>query len=329
MENIWNTGIATTLLAQSAGKWLEPPMHYASLLGTEGFYLVFLVLFYWCIDASAGIRLGLMLMLSDSVNTFFKLLFHHPRPYWYSADVRPYSIENSFGLPSGHAQHAVSMWGTIAVLYPGRRLRLAAAMVILLISFSRVYLGVHFYTDVLLGWVLGLALLFSVARFFTPVTERLKRLNLSAQIVLAAFISGAVFAIQVIPLLINSGWVFPEVWMNNINSAVPGTETPDPRRISGIVSVSGAAFGYGAGLALVYRSGGFSAEGTLKQKCARFAAGLVIGVLIYSGLKVILPHGDSTAAEFCRYIRYAFTGLWIAWGAPYLFIRLGLAGKKR
>lgn len=329
MEFIWNNGIDITLMAQSAGSWLAQPMQIASLLGTEAFYLLFLFIIYWCIDSSAGRLLGCMLLLSDSVNTFFKLLLQHPRPYWYSSDVTAYGIENSFGAPSGHSQHVVSMWGTLAVIYHSWKLKAAAAVIILLVSFSRVYLGVHFYTDVLLGWAIGFILIFLLTKVFDSAGKKLAGMNLRSQLIIAFFSSAAVMALQLIPLLINSGWVFPEAWKQNIAAALPGSETPDPLKIKNIISVSGAVLGYGAGLALIHKNGGFNADGTLKQRCLRFAAGLAVAALIYAGLKAVLPHGQSPAAEFCRYIRYALTGLWIAWGAPYMFIRLGLARKER
>ena len=329
MEFIWNTGIDITLLAQSAGKWLEPVMQTASLLGTGAFYFLLLLIFYWCIDSSAGRQLGFMLLLSNSINIFLKLIIRHPRPYWYSRKVTAFSMENSFGLPSGHAQHSVSMWGTIAVLYSSRRLRAAMAALILVIGFSRVYLGVHFFTDVLLGWVIGFALLLVVSKLFVTAGEKLKSMNLGAQLMLAVFIPLSLLGIQMVPLLINSGWVFPEAWRLNIAAAFPGSDIPDPRKISGIISVSGAALGYGTGLALINNAGGFSTDGPLKQKCLRFAAGCAVTAAIFTGLKVILPHGDSPAADVFRFIRYTLTGLWVTWGAPEMFIRLGLTERER
>ncbi|NLV66366.1 MAG: phosphatase PAP2 family protein [Spirochaetes bacterium] len=329
MEYIWNTGIEVTLLAQGAGEWLLPLMQTASLLGTEGFYLVFLIIIYWCIDPRAGRLLGFMLLLSDSVNTFLKLLFHHPRPYWYSSRVAALGIENSFGLPSGHAQHSVTMWGTLALLCSGRKLRAALIIIIILISFSRIYLGVHFVTDVLLGWITGTALLFAVNRFFTAASVMAGRWKMSSQLLLAFLAAAALAGIQTIPLLLHTGWILPGEWMSNIAAAIPGAEMPDPRRISGIVSVSGAALGYGAGLALLFKTGGFHAAGSAKQRCARLIPGLIITVAIYAGLKAVLPQGDSLCAEGFRYLRYALTGLWITWGAPEMFIRLGLARRVR
>ncbi len=77
-------------------------------------------------------------------------------------------IQPAAGLsfPSGHAMVSVALYLTLGVLIAGslrqRRLRVyvvaAAALLAFLIGFSRVYIGVHYPTDVLAGWTVGLAL---------------------------------------------------------------------------------------------------------------------------------------------------------------------------
>jgi len=75
------------------------------------------------------------------------------------ADFRMHRF-NSFGFPSGHTSSAVALWGGIALLFKDWRVRAACLLLILLIPFSRIYLGRHFPADVLGGYVLGGGLLF-------------------------------------------------------------------------------------------------------------------------------------------------------------------------
>ncbi len=68
-----------------------------------------------------------------------------------------------YAFPSAHATQAAAVWGALAVLamttLPDRRARravaAAAAALVLLIGVSRLYLGVHWATDVVGGWALG------------------------------------------------------------------------------------------------------------------------------------------------------------------------------
>lgn len=96
------------------------------------------------------------------VNTVLKLAFNRPRP-----DVFPWRTEH-VGLasfPSGHAMTSIVVYGTLAFLIarlaPTRLLRrvtwAVAVTVILLIGLSRLYLGVHYPSDVLAGFVMGAA----------------------------------------------------------------------------------------------------------------------------------------------------------------------------
>src|SRR5210317_1943862 len=112
MDGILNSGIPIILWFQSLGDWLLGPMKFFSFLGTEDFYLLVLPLVYWGYDAALGLRLGLMIALTSGINTIFKFAFHLPRPYWVNTDVQALAAETSFGAPSGHAQNALTFWGT-------------------------------------------------------------------------------------------------------------------------------------------------------------------------------------------------------------------------
>ena len=106
--------------------------------------------------------LWVSVMGAGLVNSVLKLSFNRPRP-----DVFPWRTQH-VGLasfPSGHAMTAIVVYGTLAFLIarlaPTRFLRhlvwWTAIVVILLIGWSRLYLGVHYPSDVAAGFVLGTA----------------------------------------------------------------------------------------------------------------------------------------------------------------------------
>ena len=80
MEFFLESGLDLTLALQNAGDWIVSVMKGFTFLGTEDFYIVFLVL-VWAFDYSLSMRLGVMLMLTTALNSFFKMAFHQPRPY--------------------------------------------------------------------------------------------------------------------------------------------------------------------------------------------------------------------------------------------------------
>ncbi len=149
----WTIGITWNVFFQNLGTWLKTPMEIFSFFGNEYFFLILLPALYWCLEATIGLRVGLILLLSTSVNDALKMAFHGPRPYWLSPEVIRYASETSFGAPSGHAQIAIGVWGMLAASLRKWWGWLIAILIILLIGISRLYLGVHFPHDVILGLV--------------------------------------------------------------------------------------------------------------------------------------------------------------------------------
>ena len=146
---------------QNLGEWLYTPMQIFTFMGYQQFYLLFIPVIYWCVDPKLGVRLGIGLMASAAVNGMLKLAFHQPRPYWVDPRVQIYSTESSFGMPSGHAQNGIVFWGLLAKKFRTLKSIILLGLIALFIGISRIYLGVHFLGDVLVGWVAGGLLLSS------------------------------------------------------------------------------------------------------------------------------------------------------------------------
>jgi membrane-associated phospholipid phosphatase len=157
---------------QSLGN--ELPMKFFTFLGNENFFFLVLPMLYWSVDAGLGLRVASILITSNVLNSVGKSLFASPRPFWVSADVQPLSYEHSFGIPSGHAQNSAAQWGIMAAWLGKRWAWIAAVVIALLVGISRLYLGMHFPHDVVLGWLFGYVLLFLFIRFWDPVVAWLR-----------------------------------------------------------------------------------------------------------------------------------------------------------
>ncbi len=327
MEQFWDLGVQFIASFQTI-PWLVAPMEFFSFLGSEEFFILMLPFLYWCVDAGLGLRVGLILLFSTWLNDVFKILFNDPRPYWYSTDVKAYANESSFGIPSGHSQTAVAVWGMIAYYVNRPWAWIASIAVIFMIGLSRLYLGVHFPTDVLVGWLIGAILLLCFVKFWNPVAAWLKKLTFAQQVWVAFLVSlGFIGTVQLAALSLGD-WTMPEEWLLNAAVAFPEGPAPSPMDVSGVYSTAGTLFGLSLGLAWFTRQGGFSMEGTLGQKALRFLVGLVGVAILYVGLKFFFPSGDGVLPYLMRYIRYCLVGVWVSAGAPWLFVRMKLAKPR-
>jgi membrane-associated phospholipid phosphatase len=333
MESLWGWGNDLIVALQTAAG-LEPIMQFASFLGTEEFFLLLMPALLWAWNERLGRRLAVLLIVSNGLGNILKVIASHPRPYWIDARIKALSVETSYGLPSTHAQVGLVVWGFLAQQATPARRTLAwiiAGTVIFMISFSRLFLGMHFPTDVLGGWVIGIATLWAFLRLEAPAAAWLGRLSLGAQI-------GLSFGVSVLFLAVALGAIaargdIPELaeWTTNAAAAYPldlEVEPISPRSPDSPVNTAGMLFGLGAGLACSARWARFNAGGPWLKRGARYVIGLVGVLLFWRGLALIFPTDPLAVGIAFRYVRYALVVFWAVFGAPWVFLRLGLAEHR-
>jgi len=312
-------GIPIIECLQNLGALFQTPMEFFSFLGTEYFYLIIMPALLWCFDAGLGIRVGLILMASANINGTLKLVFGLPRPYWVSTKVHALAAESSFGFPSGHSQNAASLWGRLAMGLKRRWLRWGCLAVILLISLSRLFLAVHFPLDVLGGWLIGCLLVWvsldadePVRRFFSgrPAWQGILILLAVSVALIVAGLSAASFAEM-------NG--LPQAWIDAAAAAAPDADPINPFDINGIISSAAVLFGLGSGAVLLAKGKGFNSKGEWMHRAARYGVGLVGLIILYFGLRLILPQGETILAQWMRFLRYALVGFWVTYLAPMVF----------
>jgi membrane-associated phospholipid phosphatase len=330
MQVFINSGIAFIIALQNAvGDWIIAPMRFFSYLGNEEFFLLVLPLIYWSVDSALGLRVGFILVTSNLFNYVGKLIFAGPRPYWVSSHIRAlWSTETSFGVPSGHAQLAVSVWGMFAAYNSASRriwIWIMAIVVIFLIGFSRMFLGVHFPHDVLFGWLLGAVILWAFMRFWEPVGAWVGKKTLSQQILIAFVVSLLFIVLGFGTWTFRSGYQIPETWISN--ALLAGTELPDPVDPNSTFTSAGTFFGLAMGAAWIISTGGYQASGPVAKRAIRYVIGLIGVLILYVGLGAIFPRGDGFIFYLLRYIRYVLVGWWVAGGAPWVFVRFKLAER--
>jgi membrane-associated phospholipid phosphatase len=292
MESTFDWSIPIILWLQQFSPALDLPFKFFSLLGEETFFLLFLPGLYWSVDRRVGARLALLFFFSACLNFIAKAWADQPRPFEYNVRVRQLVQVPAGGLPSGHAQNAVVVWGYLAIQFRQVWLWWLAGLLIIFISLSRLYLGVHFPIDLLGGYLLGVALLAAYWRLEPSLEAWLQARGLIWQLGLALSVS----CLLLLLLATEDG-----------------------------VAISAAMLGMSLGIILERRLVGFEANGSWRQRVLRFLVGAAVMVALWLGLR--LAFSSLEPALLFRFARYSLLGLWGAIGAPWLFVRLNWAEK--
>jgi membrane-associated phospholipid phosphatase len=321
----WQIEIGIIFLIQSLGSWLVPIMKFVSFLGTEQALMVVIPAIYWCIDSTLGLRLGIMLLISTGLNTSLKVIFHSPRPYWFDTQIKAFSSESSFGMPSGHAQISSSVWGLLAGKFSQTWIRISLVLIIFIIGFSRVYLGVHFISDVLVGWLLGGVSLLIFVRFETHFITWFQQLTFPARILFIFLCSILISLIGIIPIEMQSPGNIPAEWISN-SASNPNAQPIDPFSKANAITVAGTFLGMAIGATwLNEKFGKLKMQRNFSTLILRYLVGMLGIAILWFGLASIFPKTEDLLGLGLRYLRYTLVGFWVSAAAPILFIRLHLA----
>ena len=138
---------------------LDKLMLFFTTLGNMGWFwilLAFLFILFDKKDRSCGWQMGIALVLSLLIsNILLKNIVARDRPCWMDPSVQLLiSIPKDYSFPSGHS--SASMAAALSLFMHHRRLGIAALILALIIAFSRLYLFVHWPTDVLAGLLIGI-----------------------------------------------------------------------------------------------------------------------------------------------------------------------------
>lgn len=150
------------LLASVRNPVLDAVMSGVTYFGSEIAFMAAALLLFWCIDKRQGYYVFLVGAVGTICNQFLKLAFRIPRPWVLDPDFQIVEAARAdatgYSFPSGHTQNVV---GTTASLFACRKekwVRIVCVVLMLLVPFSRMYLGVHTPLDVGVAFVTALAL---------------------------------------------------------------------------------------------------------------------------------------------------------------------------
>jgi undecaprenyl-diphosphatase len=143
-------------------QWLRPVMRTATFIGLPVFTIfigVLIAVFGMLRESGYLIFVGAVIIETILISSILKRFFKRARPL---TDYVLHMRFSSFSLPSGHAVGGVVAYGTLGYLiaasltFPWSVMAFCGGIIIaFIIGVSRVYLGAHYPSDVIAGWILG------------------------------------------------------------------------------------------------------------------------------------------------------------------------------
>lgn len=242
---------------------------FLTFFGDKEFYIMVLPLFFWLWDKEKAVKLLFILLPSLLLNFWLKEIFQTARPLGVALIE-----QGGFAFPSGHAQGSTTLWLMLALLIRQKWINYLAVIMIILVSLSRLYLGVHYPVDILGGILIALVLvlvydkyLFDNFKAYSSAKSAMGQAALLTIIVLFfTIIYPADDAITILAVLWGFGIIL--IYFDVMKSELP--------------------------------------QGIL-WKLIILIVGIVGIIIIWKGLKSILP-----PMEITRFLRYALLGAWIA-----------------
>jgi membrane-associated phospholipid phosphatase len=311
---------------QGIGDWLTPIMKFFTWLGYPQAYMIVIAIIYWSVDRRLGLRMAIFLPVVSSLNSILKQAFHAPRPYWVDPEIKAIRVSNGFGMPSGHAQGA-TVWLYAGALLKRRWFWALTISVVLLVGLSRVYLGVHFFSQVLAGWLIGILVIVLFLRFEAGFLHWFLNQKIKWQILTIVGTTALFIIFGGIFVFMSGDWEMPAAWLTNALDDMAGKNESILYSI-GLDAVAGNAGGFMGvvlGALFLHRKGEFEVGGKWWVVILRCIIGLLVIFSIFWLFNLIEPEHNREALgsiwRFGGFFLISFSALYLV---PVLLMRIRL-----
>ena len=244
--------------------FLDSVFQLVTMLGEETIYLIICAIIAWSINKQLGYKLGFLMLSSGIINDGLKALFRVPRPIGQPGIVSV-RLETApgYSFPSGHTQLAASFW--YSLMYNVKRpwLWILGSAIIIAVAFSRVYLGLHWPTDVLGGILCGVVWIWIADGIFDRSVKTGNK---------------APLFIMLIPVLIGAAVIQGETYYK----------------------LAGALVGFLTGYFIEDKYIHLDVRAGYRIQVLKCSFGILMAMALKSGLKLLLP--ELLFSDFLRYM---------------------------
>ena len=234
-----------------ANPFLDILFQLITMCGEQIVLISIIAVIYWALDKKFGEYIAYSVLTSVLLNNTIKDIFKMKRPIG-EKGIRTLREQTATGysFPSGHTQNASSFYGAMAIYLKKRVMHIIATIMIILVGFSRLYLGVHYPKDVIVGGILGVLTSLICYKLYNKFENKM----LLYVITFVIFIPALTFA-----------------------------------HSADFIKGMGTYLGFIIGIYIEKKYVNFSVEGSTGNKIIRVLLGILILLTLQVGLKVLLP----------------------------------------
>ena len=222
-----------------------------TMCGEQIVLISIISIIYWALDKKFGEYIAYSVLTSVLLNNAVKDIFKMKRPIG-EEGIRTLREKTATGysFPSGHTQSSASFYGAMAIYLKKKAMYIIATIMIILIGFSRLYLGVHYPKDVIVGGILGVLTSLICYKLYNKFENKM----LLYVITFIVFIPALTFA-----------------------------------HSADFIKGMGTYLGFVIGIYIEKKYVNFSNQGSTRSKVIRVLLGVLILLVLQVGLKALLP----------------------------------------
>jgi undecaprenyl-diphosphatase len=147
------------LLENIRAPFLNTAFSLITGLGEETTVIVIICAIFWCINKRAAYGIGIAFFFSGLTVQGMKICFRIDRPWIIDPTLHPVPsalrTATGYSFPSGHTQSATTLFGSLGARIKLKPIKALCFSIVLLVAFSRLYLGVHTLLDVTISLVIS------------------------------------------------------------------------------------------------------------------------------------------------------------------------------